>query len=185
MSVIGKLLGLGEAVDAAGRTARGLAEVFTPNATRRMELSAAAHAAALDEAGVEFAHAGPGRFDRFVNALNRLPRPLLALGVLGLFTYAMADPPGFTLRMQGLAAVPEPLWWLLGAVVSFYFGARETHYFRTGREALAPRRAGAAEPERASGPKASPKASPETSPEVAAVAADNPALAEWERGRQR
>ncbi|MDX5349317.1 MAG: holin family protein, partial [Paracoccaceae bacterium] len=27
--------------------------------------------------------------------------------------------------------VPEPLWWLLGAIVAFYFGARETHYFRT------------------------------------------------------
>jgi hypothetical protein len=23
------------------------------------------------------------------------------------------------------------LWWLLGAIVAFYFGARETHYFRT------------------------------------------------------
>jgi hypothetical protein len=29
-----------------------------------------------------------------------------------------------------LNAVPEPLWWLLGAVVAFYFGAREAHYFR-------------------------------------------------------
>jgi Holin of 3TMs, for gene-transfer release len=27
--------------------------------------------------------------------------------------------------------VPEPLWWLLGAIVGFYFGAREAHYFRT------------------------------------------------------
>ena len=26
--------------------------------------------------------------------------------------------------MQGIALVPEPLWWLLGVVVSFYFGAR-------------------------------------------------------------
>jgi len=26
--------------------------------------------------------------------------------------------------MAGLATVPEPLWWLLGAIVSFYFGAR-------------------------------------------------------------
>ena len=26
--------------------------------------------------------------------------------------------------MQGIALVPEPLWWLLGAIVSFYFGAR-------------------------------------------------------------
>ena len=30
----------------------------------------------------------------------------------------------------GLALVPEPLWWLLGAIVSFYFGAREAHYIR-------------------------------------------------------
>ena len=33
--------------------------------------------------------------------------------------------------MQGLALVPEPLWWLMGAVVSFYFGARELHHVRT------------------------------------------------------
>jgi hypothetical protein len=26
--------------------------------------------------------------------------------------------------------VPEPLWWLLGAVVAFYFGAREAHHLR-------------------------------------------------------
>ena len=26
--------------------------------------------------------------------------------------------------MTGIALVPEPLWWLLGAIVSFYFGAR-------------------------------------------------------------
>jgi len=26
--------------------------------------------------------------------------------------------------MQGIALVPEPLWWLMGAIVSFYFGAR-------------------------------------------------------------
>ena len=26
--------------------------------------------------------------------------------------------------MAGIALVPEPLWWLMGAIVSFYFGAR-------------------------------------------------------------
>jgi hypothetical protein len=35
--------------------------------------------------------------------------------------------------MAGLAGVPEPLWWLLGAVVGFYFGARELHYLRRPR----------------------------------------------------
>jgi hypothetical protein len=32
--------------------------------------------------------------------------------------------------MIGLNYVPEPLWWLLAAIVGFYFGAREAHYFR-------------------------------------------------------
>ena len=36
----------------------------------------------------------------------------------------------FTTRMQGLNYVPDPLWWLLGAIVSFYFGAREMHHMR-------------------------------------------------------
>jgi hypothetical protein len=35
--------------------------------------------------------------------------------------------------MVGLAEVPEPLWWLLGAIVGFYFGARELHYRRVPR----------------------------------------------------
>ena len=45
----------------------------------------------------------------------------------------MAEPVGFAGRMEGLAYVPEPLWWLLGAIVGFYFGARELHYVRQPR----------------------------------------------------
>ncbi len=70
------------------------------------------------------------RYDRCIDGLNRLPRPLLTLAVLGLFGHAMQDPAGFSLRMRALAEIPEPLWWLIGAVVTFYFGARETHYRR-------------------------------------------------------
>jgi hypothetical protein len=57
----------------------------------------------------------------------------MALGTIGLFVFAMADPEGFAARMVGLAEVPEPLWWLLGAIVGFYFGARELHYRRVPR----------------------------------------------------
>ena len=86
--------------------------------------------AALRQLGDEYGLPAAGWFDRFMNALNRLPRPLLAFGTIGLFVYAMIDPQEFAARMVGLNAVPEPLWWLLGAVVAFYFGARETYYFR-------------------------------------------------------
>lgn len=130
MGLIGRVLGGPAAVTALGDAARGVAEVFTPSATRRMELSAEAQMAALRQMAEEFGQPPQGRFDRMVNGLNRLPRPMLAFGTLGLFVHAMADPVGFAQRMVGLNAVPEPLWWLLGAVVAFYFGARETHYFR-------------------------------------------------------
>ena len=75
--------------------------------------------------------AWPRWFDALVNGLNRLPRPVLTLGTVGLFVYAMVEPEGFGLRMENLNLVPEPLWWLLGAIISFYFGAREAHYFRS------------------------------------------------------
>lgn len=132
MGLIGRVLGNPGGVSAVGQAVAGVAEVFTPNATKKMEKSHEAYIAAMDEHGAEFQYLRPGRFDRFVNGLNRMPRPMLALGTLGLFTYAMFDPVSFAQRMVGLAYVPEPLWWLLGAIVSFYFGAREAYYFRKG-----------------------------------------------------
>lgn len=130
MGVIGRILGSPQATTAIGQAATTVAEVFTPNATKKMEAAHQAYLAALDEHGAEFQTAQAGWFDRFVNGLNRLPRPMLALGTLGLFVYAMAEPVGFGERMVGLSLVPEPLWWLLAAIVGFYFGAREAHYFR-------------------------------------------------------
>ena len=128
--MFGKLAGAPAAVTALGEAAKGVAEVFVPSATKRMELSAEAQMAALRQLGEEYQHPALSWFDRMANGLNRLPRPCLAFGTLGLFTYAMVDPEAFAKRMVGLNAVPEPLWWLLGAIVAFYFGARETHYFR-------------------------------------------------------
>ena len=78
--------------------------------------------------------AAVSRFDRTVNAMNRLPRPLMALGVVALFGHAMLDPGGFATRMAALRAMPEALWWLIGGIVTFYFGARESHYLRRGAE---------------------------------------------------
>ena len=73
---------------------------------------------------------GKAGYDRLIDALNRLPRPLMALGVLGVFGVAFIAPAWFETQMQVLAAIPQPLWWLLGAVVTMFFGARETHYLR-------------------------------------------------------
>ncbi len=92
--------------------------------------------------GVEAIAGVAGRYDRYVDALNRLPRPALMVLTVGLFAYAVLDPSGFAARMAALSQVPEPLWWMQGAVVTFYFGAREAHYHRQGQSAKAEGRRG-------------------------------------------
>lgn len=103
---------------------RDTVEVFRENAESGAARDAAQRAAALDQFGAEFSQPAKGLFDRIMDGINRVPRPAMALGTLGLFAAAMIDPVWFAARMQGIALVPEPLWWLLGAIVSFYFGAR-------------------------------------------------------------
>ncbi|WP_170330528.1 holin family protein [Ruegeria arenilitoris] len=103
---------------------RETAEVFRENTEAGAERSATMRVQAMTQFGAEFHTSGKSGFDRFMDGLNRLPRPALALGTLGLFGAAMVDPLWFAERMQGIALVPEPLWWLLGVIVSFYFGAR-------------------------------------------------------------
>ena len=103
---------------------RETVEVFRENAEAGAARAANAQGLAMTQYGAEFALARHGWFDRLMDGLNRLPRPLLALGTLALFVSAMVSPLWFSERMQGIALVPEPLWWLLGVIVSFYFGAR-------------------------------------------------------------
>lgn len=103
---------------------RDTAEVFFENSEAGAARQAQLRGTVLEQFAAEFAQPRKGVFDRVIDGLNRLPRPALALGTLGLFISAMVDPIWFAARMQGIALVPEPLWWLLGAIISFYFGAR-------------------------------------------------------------
>jgi hypothetical protein len=123
-------MGLIQDILGIGRTVGTVAEVFVPNKTEAQSQEHLRAMAAHAQFSAEFQHQRIGFFDRLVDALNRLPRPVMALGTVGLFAFAMCDPSAFTTRMQGLHHIPEPLWWLLGAIVSFYFGAREMHHMR-------------------------------------------------------
>ncbi len=103
---------------------RETAEVFRENAEAGAERAQIMQTAAMAQFAAEYGLQQRGGFDRIMDGVNRLPRPALALGTLGLFGAAMVNPLWFAERMQGIALVPEPLWWLLGVIVSFYFGAR-------------------------------------------------------------
>ena len=126
------------------------AQVLRPNAENAAVREADAKSDSLQQFAAEFVHARQGLFDRLVDGLNRLPRPMLALGTIWLFAMAMLDPDTFAAGMTGLALVPEPLWWLMGAIVSFYFGARhqakEQDFQRTLALAVAAKPAATPEP---------------------------------------
>lgn len=76
--------------------------------------------------GKEFSYAAPGRnwFDSLMDGINRIPRPLMALGSFALLFWCVIDPASFVVSMQALEHVPMPLWGLIGAVTAFYFGGR-------------------------------------------------------------
>lgn len=147
--------------------------VFREHADRAGEREARMKHAALGQFAAEFARPARGPFDRAIDALNRLPRPILAFGTIGLLVTAMLDPVWFASRMQGIALVPEPLWWLMGAIVSFYFGARHQAKGQEFRRSVADTAARAVEVRdtmrRLDAP--APAAGPA-----------NPALAEWRAG---
>ena len=169
------------------------AEVFRPNAEASDQRTAEAQASALQQMAAEFG-GGNGAFNGLVNGLNRLPRPLITFGVLGLFISAMIDPIWFASRMEGLTLVPEPLWTLMGIIVGFYFGARELHKFRSGQMAREAARIQdqtgqvvenirALEALRADSPGAA-DPGPDARATLNAVrAAENPALEDWRAGR--
>ena len=134
-------LGFGRgAIPALGGVSRDIARTIAPDLARG--LAEAVQRLPIPEAGA-LPPARPGSgYDRLIDALNRLPRPFMAFGSQALMLYALLDPAGFALRMEGLDAMPEALWWLLGAVITAYFGAREAHHLRNrpapvGRPAVA------------------------------------------------
>jgi len=138
MGLVGRILGLGTSAEKIGGVIERVAEVFVSNKTKADTHAYQRQSASLDQYAREFKNKSNSKFDRFINGLNRLPRPILALGTVGLFSFAMVDPVSFSDRMIGLERVPDPLWWLLGAIVSFYFGARELHYVRQEKQPIAP-----------------------------------------------
>lgn len=167
-------------------------EVFRENAEAGATRAHEMQSAALSQLAAEFQYGGKSRFDRFMDGVNRLPRPLLALGTLALMGASLSDPVWFAARMQGLALVPDPLWWLLGVIVSFYFGARHQVKSQEFQQALAASMArvpqvaqniAALERLRADAPAAAATRTDAAARLDAIAAEDNPALEAWKARR--
>lgn len=111
---------------------KALAEVFTENkeqqGERRHEEVMAdfeRDQSAIKQFAAEFhQRQHRTRWDAFVDGLNRLPRPLVAIAVLSLFVLAPVNPERFLLIAKSYEMMPPGYWALLSVVISFYFGGR-------------------------------------------------------------
>ncbi|MEJ2037997.1 MAG: 3TM-type holin [Desulfosarcinaceae bacterium] len=63
-------------------------------------------------------------WDSFVDGLNRLPRPLLTIGVLSFFVLAPLSPTHFLEIAKAYELMPAGYWALLSIIIGFYFGGR-------------------------------------------------------------
>jgi hypothetical protein len=63
-------------------------------------------------------------FDEIVDGCNRLVRPFFTFGTIALFVWCVWDPTRFAVSMQALTLMPTQLWYILGAIVTFWFGSR-------------------------------------------------------------
>ncbi len=114
------------------RPAKELVEVFKPNAEKEAEREHIERLnlneqdlASLEQFAAEFrSRRTSTAWDSFIDGLNRLPRPLITLGILGLFVLAPADPIRFLEIARAYQIMPEGFWALLSIIIAFYFGGR-------------------------------------------------------------
>jgi hypothetical protein len=81
--------------------------------------------ASLQQFAAEFqAREGRTWWDSLVDGLNRLPRPLITLGILAFFVLAPLEPVRFLEIAKAYQMMPDGFWALLSVVIAFYFGGR-------------------------------------------------------------
>lgn len=114
------------------------AEVFRPNAENQAQREAEYNRAALGQYSAEF-HDRQNRnlIDSLADALNRLIRPVLTIGIVFPIPMTIYDPAAMAEVWQTLAEIPQEYWYLFGIVVGFYFGGRMQIKGQNFRQAVA------------------------------------------------
>ncbi|WP_457650951.1 3TM-type holin [Profundibacter sp.] len=168
-------------------------EVFRPNAEAQSKRGFDLDSATLNQMAAEFAdRENRGRFDRLMDGVNRLPRPMLVLGVFGILVWTSIDPIAAAQVFTSWAIIPTEFWYVVLAIVTFYFGGRYQTKVHQMQARLANVAAGVPavlktiselEEMRPDHPTTPGAASPGTdaSAELDAMTSEaNPALADWE-----
>jgi hypothetical protein len=109
---------------------KDIAEVFVGNKRERDATSAAnEHDEQIElhksqTAGYTYGVANRTWFDVAIDGLNRLPRPLMTIGIIWLMFWAGWQPESFKETMAALGAMPEWLATIITVIIVFWFGSR-------------------------------------------------------------
>ncbi|MBP0483959.1 3TM-type holin [Sagittula salina] len=108
-----------------GKAVKELAEVFKVNAEASDARGHDLDTAALNQFAAEFvARSRRTWWDSLVDGLNRLPRPAFTLGVFMVLVWTARDPAFMAEVFTTWAIIPAPVWVLITAIVTFFFGGR-------------------------------------------------------------
>jgi hypothetical protein len=103
---------------------KDLAEKLKAELQRQtMDIDHAEQMAIYAQFAAEFGHAR-NAFDSFVDGMNRLVRPLVTYGVIGMFAFMLANPAQFREVVEAAALTPAWMWALIATVIGFWFGGR-------------------------------------------------------------
>lgn len=117
--------------------ARGVA-TFTGDKVQRESNVHDEQMTAMGQMASEFQYRGQRTwFDSLIDGLNRLPRPVIAFGAIGLFVWCIVDPAEFTVAMLALGVMPEWLAIVIGQVILLYMGGRMLNDWKVGKAASA------------------------------------------------
>ena len=116
--------GASAVIESVSNAVTSVTETFRPNAEADSQRRHDSMVAAQSQYAAEFTRR-TNWFDSIIDGINRLPRPILALGTIYLFVLCFYNPVSFSAAMTALQLVPEQLWWIMLAIVGFYFGARD------------------------------------------------------------
>jgi len=102
------------------------AEVFVGNKKERDSNDSDEQIAVHNEHAAGYTYKANNRnwFDRAIDGLNRLPRPLITLMICAMFIWAAVEPVRFAVSMRALDTVPRSMWEIVAMVLAFWFGSR-------------------------------------------------------------
>lgn len=119
-------------VEVVGKTVVNVKGAWSGNKQEQDQQQSAQFMAGLQAYSKEFApRQNRTMWDSLWDGLNRMPRPLIVVAVFSYFGLAYANPNEFQILNVALDTVPENMWYVMSAIVSFYFMSRE---FQKGRD---------------------------------------------------